>query len=150
VRKFILPFCAVVSILLLATVSVFWVWSRSHSGYVRLHQGPHFVAFYPSPVQGLTITSWLDTAPQKHALNSVGSWPMTAGSYAYQVNRAGLQWQHVGIEWSELKHLDHGRSLIIPNGILAGAFTMLPLFWMLSINAHQKRKPQGAALSPAA
>lgn len=147
-RKFILPFCAVLSILLLVAVSVFWIWSRSHSGYVRLHEGPHFVAFYPSPVQGLTITSWLDTAPQKHALNTAGSWPMTAGRYAYEVNRAGLQWEHAGIEWSALKHLDHGRTLVIPNGILAGAFTMLPLFWMLSVNAHRKRHK--ARLSPAA
>ena len=147
-RKFILPFCAVVSILLLAAVSVFWVWSRSHSGYVRLHQGAHFVAFYPSPVQGLTITSWTDTAPQKRVLNTVGSWPITAGTYAYEVNRAGLQWEHMGIEWSALKHLDHGRTLIIPNGILAGVFTLLPLFWMLSINARRKRHK--AVLSSAA
>ena len=139
-RKFILPFCAVVSILLLAAVSVFWIWSRSHSGYVRLHQGAHFVALYPSPMQGLTITSWLDTTPQKHALNSVGSWPMTAGGYAYQVNRAGLQWEHFGIEWSDLKHLDHGWTLIIPNGFLLAAFAVIPLICMRQLNVSRKRR----------
>jgi hypothetical protein len=143
VRKCLFATGAAVSLLMLIGVVIFWAWSRSHAGYVRLHQGEHFLALYPAP-DGLTITSWrerTDRATSAKSPNSAGSWPKEAAAYAYLVNRNGLRWQHLGIQWSALAHLENGRSLILPNGMLLAAFAVLPLLWL-----RRWSRMRGAAL----
>ncbi len=137
-------FCctAILSLIFLIGVLVLWTWNRSHSGYVRLHEGAHFVALYPAP-HALTITTWNDPATagrNNHAhLNTAGQWPMTAETFAYLINRNGRKWNHLGVQWSVLNHLDHGRTLILPNGMLLALFAVLPLWWVQKWNPSRRR-----------
>jgi hypothetical protein len=141
VRKFLFTAGAAVSLILLIGVVTFWGWSRSHTGYARLHGGQRFVALYPAPT-GLTVTTWIDskslTHPTGGKLNTFDSWPTEAGTYAYMVNRNGLRWEHLGIQWSVLKHLENGRSLILPEGMLMALFAIAPLIWLRRWNMLRK------------
>jgi hypothetical protein len=134
-RKCLFAAGCAASLLLLIAVSTFWVWSRSHSGYVRLHAGQRFLALYPAP-NALTITTWDDGQIVKKAgnahLNTFGAWPTVTGNFAYMLNCKGMRWAHLGVQWSALMHLDNGRTLIVPNGFLLTLFTIVPLIWLRS------------------
>ena len=65
---------------------------------------------------------------------------MMAETFAYLVNRNGMKWKHLGVQWSVLDHLEHGRTLIVPNGMLLGLFALLPLWWVQKWNLSRGPK----------